>query len=207
MGEGVRLHNFLRLLSRTAQGIPLSTNSTVCHKAPPRAPVCVVMNTVPNVISEEFAKAIEPYVQDVVWGPVYLERDDIIGPIKYRSYYVHPDRCIVGKRGPFARHRLCDCGVITDCNPNAKEVVVESSLDERLIYQSTMGALLIDGALATKLDLEARFPLLTLWPIKIIDKPLDGDVLPGDPGWNGTLIERPIEVPDMSTAFAKKWAY
>jgi hypothetical protein len=175
---------------------------------PPKAPYCVVMNTVPDVVSEELAELIEPYLQDVVWGPVYLERDDVVGRLKYRSYWVRPDRCIVHSRGPYARHRLCDCGVILNCNPNAKEALLASYLDERLIYQTTTGSLLIDDELVRKLDLLTRFPMLTLWPYRIIDEPMDGDVLPGDPGWNGVLVERPIEVPeDLQAPFAKKWSY
>ena len=63
-------------------------------------------------------------------------------------------------------------------------------LDDRLVYLDGHGALYVDDALAKSLRLRERFPDLRLYRFDVIPEPLDGDVMPGDPGWDGVFREQ-----------------
>lgn len=175
----------------------------------PPVPICPILAAGPNILSEKLTEVLRPHLAGGQFGPVYVEDIKGIRQVPFCTYSVPNQLCIVVDRSPFARHRLCQCGCIISENGNAKAAILRRTLDDRLLYSSFMGSLYIDGRLIDQLDLATRFPKLEFDPVPLIDEPMDGDILPGDPGWNGTLTRRPIEIPkDFRTnKFFKRWSY
>lgn len=169
----------------------------------------LIFNTCPDVMKTELQAVLSAYLPQALWGPVYSERRP--GERKkltdYVSWWVPYEHCIVTNRNLLARHEMCSCGCVLKCNVNAKPALLRRYLDDRLLYSGTMHELIIDEVLVRQLDLRARFPDLTFDRLPIIEKPLDGQILPGDPGWNGTLVPKPITVLDTDDPESDKWQY
>lgn len=53
----------------------------------------------------------------------------------------------------------------------------------------------VEEGLVAKLKLPERFKDLKLKRVRVVPEPLDGDVLPGDPGWTGRFKEQPLPKP------------
>lgn len=112
----------------------------------------------------------------------------------YQTFWMPAERRIDINRGEDSWHALCpECGSIAPQNFNDKEAVLFRSLDDRLVYMSNRNYLLLDGDLIDKLELRKKFPDLRFRRIRIVDEPLDGDVLPGDPGWTGKFTPQDME--------------
>jgi len=98
------------------------------------------------------------------------------------------------------------CGRIKNMMAWARGAIVEISLDHRRVYQDLSGWVYIDPILAKDLDLKSRFPDLKLIRYDVIPEPLDGDVLPGDPGWDGVFRPNPPRPQARGTKFrASDW--
>lgn len=69
----------------------------------------------------------------------------------------------------------------------ADQGIVESSLAGRRIWGDESQLLFIDESLVRELGLRKNFPDLVFLPHRVIERPEDGDVLPGDSGWTGTF--------------------
>lgn len=171
-------------------------------------PIELMLNTSPNCMSNELRRLLEPYLPHTLWGPVYFStRPDQKLELPYSSWWTPQGHCIIGNRNLLARHEMCVCGSILNANVNAKEAVLRRYLDERLLYTDQSNLFIIDEELVRTLDLRVRFPNLEFWRLPIIDKPLDGQILPGDPGWNGTITPKPITVLDPDDPESGKWQY
>ncbi len=89
----------------------------------------------------------------------------------------------------------------------AEGAILRRYLSDALVYQSTSGGLYIESKLATQLKLRKKYPDLLLYPMKMLDDPLDGDTLPGDPGWDGTFRERPTPRAPKGRPHKTRWTY
>jgi hypothetical protein len=168
----------------------------------------LMMNTSPNIMRNELRESLSPHLPHTLWGPVYFStRPDQRVELPYSSWWTPPQYCIVENRNLLACHRLCACGSIVDTNVNAKEAILRRYVDDRLLYTDTSNLFIIDDVLVRSLDLRTKFPDLKFVRLPIIDKPLDGQILPGDPGWNGTITPKPITVLDPDDPESGKWQY
>jgi hypothetical protein len=110
---------------------------------------------------------------------------------------------IQSDRGRHCRHvRYECCDVYRNIIGWASGAIVERSLDDRLIYVDQFGSVLISHELAERLELKNRFPKLWLYRVDVVPEPLDGEVLPGDPGWDGVF--RPAPPPVFPGRFPKR---
>lgn len=155
---------------------------------------CHASVTFPNLLREDLWALLAEHHPDALVGSCRLALPDgTTQETGYVTVCVPEQRELRAYRGPYCRHTRCSgtCGKIGRRVFWAKGAIVERYLDERLIYQDEFADLFIDGRLAKALDLKARFPDLVLSRVPVVPEPLDGDTLPGDPGWDGVFRERP----------------
>lgn len=116
--------------------------------------------------------------------------------IPYVACWVPRHLALEAERGQYCRHAQCrGCGRFGNKVGWASGAIVRRYLDDRRVYFDDLGNLLVESALLDQLNLRARFPDLRPYRVEVIPEPLDGDVLPGDPGWTGVFVERPL--PDV----------
>jgi hypothetical protein len=188
------------------KGYDLPIPQYVCRK--PKWPYEPAFNTRPHIMHTKLREVLERFLPHTLWGPVYFStRPDQKVELPYSSWWTPPQYCIVDNRNLLARHRLCACGSILNTNVNAKEAILRRDLDDRLLYTDHSDQFIIDDELVRQLDLRTKFPDLKFVRLPIIDKPLDGQILPGDPGWNGTITPKPITVLDPDDPESGKWQY
>lgn len=153
----------------------------------PRGSVAGVFGVQITVVSLELYKVLRPHLEDILVGQVTCP-----GTVKGKSFVslvVLPERAIDPYRGAAAVHTQCPhCGLISSevMNDNA-EGIAECVLDQRQIYADHGSKLFVDEHLVRSARLRERFPDLRFqrWPV--VPRPLDGDVLPGDPEWDGVF--------------------
>jgi hypothetical protein len=145
-----------------------------------------------------------PFCRNLIFGTVYVD-DDISRPTKTRFVTVAAaaqDR-IQSDRGRYCRHyRYECCGVFVNTIGWASGAIVQRTLDDRLVYVDQDGMVLVADLLVRELELRKRFPRLWLYRVDVVPEPLDGEVLPGDPGWDGTF--RPAPPPEMPPGMPKR---
>jgi hypothetical protein len=89
-------------------------------------------------------------------------------------------------------HRQCPgCGAIVCCNWSIKNAVARSQVRENQVMIDEFGGIFLTPALADRLRLTEKFPDLWYYRYRVVEKPLDGWTLPGDPGWDGVLRPPP----------------
>lgn len=137
---------------------------------------------------------LKPHLSTAIVGTVKLALAGKKAGLPYVTVYLPGQLRIDVNRGEDAWHTQCpECKMITPENFSDKKTAVSYTLDDRLVYFSTRDYLLLDGELVDQLDLRRRFPDLRFRRIRIVDEPLDGDVLPGDPGWTGKFTPQDME--------------
>lgn len=95
-------------------------------------------------------------------------------------------------RGRLCWHTYCaECGLVINHQFNGSGGIPKRALDDRLVYLDDFNRLLVDGVLAKQLQLKERFPgTRYYWRYPVIDEPLDNEVLPTDPDWDGAIRPR-----------------
>jgi hypothetical protein len=151
-------------------------------------------------------KVLKPHLKHAITGSVWhIDGAGKRSKLPYVTIWTPPRYRIDINRGEWSRHNVCPlCGVISPLNFNDKQAVAAWALDERMVYLSTREYLIIDLRLMEKLDLKARFPDLRTIRVRVIEKPLDGDILPGDPGWTGKF--EPQDLKAKHEALVRKHA-
>lgn len=165
---------------------PTKIDVALTHE--PKGTVAAVFKAEVNLIREDLYGVLRPYLTDFLIGRVTVEKSSKKAQ-SFVSLVAYPAAAIDPYRGPAAIHVPCpECGRLhsTVMNDDA-EGIAESNLDERRIYGDAGSMLYVDSNLIKELRLKERFPDLRFirWPV--IPRPLDGDVLPGDPGWDGVF--------------------
>lgn len=113
-------------------------------------------------------------------------------PTRFVTVAAPKQHRIQSTRGRFCRHFITDCcGVAFNEIGWASEPIVERTLDDRLVYIDQSGWVLVADELVERLELKRRFPKLWLYRVDVVTEPLDGEVLPGDPGYKGVFIPNP----------------
>ena len=76
-------------------------------------------------------------------------------------------------------------------------MILERDLDARWLYLDAYGSLFADARLIAEENIKERFPnpKLRMYPVPVVPEPLDGEVLPGDPGWDGVFKKTPLPIP------------
>jgi hypothetical protein len=134
-----------------------------------------------SMIDRDVFDAIQPYCRDIYVGRVASHGK--LGDLQPTlSKKVQSDR----GRHCLHLHHEC-CGVFTNQIGWAKGAIVERTLDDRLVYLNQDGNILVADELAERLELKGRFPKLGLQRVDVVSEPLDGETIPGDPGWDGVL--------------------
>ncbi len=151
-------------------------------------------------LHEKFYKAIARWLVGCVRGSVHhVTEKGVRTKLPYVTVWTPPHNRLDINRGEWSRHNVCpECGCITALNFNDKWSAVESALDNRLAYLSNREYLILDQQLMDRLDLRKKFPDLRTRRVPVLEKPLDGDVLPGDPGWTGTFVPQDLKAWDAA---------
>lgn len=162
----------------------------------PRSVVVFAWGTGPNMYRKDFLDLIEPYHPDGVRGPCYVPVEGRrVLSTTHETCYVPVSRELLATRGEDCRHHRCRvCKRFLNKVGWARGAIVGSYLDDRQVYQNGHD-LFIDNRLADEIRLLSRFDDLRLKRVQVVKEPLDGDVLPGDPGWNGRFKERSLPKP------------
>jgi hypothetical protein len=142
-----------------------------------------------NLQREDFHEAIKPYLEGIAVGSVHFVNEELgRRSAPYVTCFVPRHLELEVYRGRYCRHFQCRaCGRFTNEVGWAAGAIVERYLDHRLAYLDGNTSIYIDGRLAQELKLKERFPDIRLYRFDVIPEPLDGDVMPGDPGWDGTF--------------------
>lgn len=186
----------------------LETRCPLCRswrEDAPHAPINAVLTARPRwlmsttglfkVVSRDLAATIVPYGRGIVLGTTRLAKngellEDLV------TMYGTPEDELEVDRGRYSRHdQRRACKHIKRRNGWAHYVIVNKYLDERWLYLNRYDELFVDGRLIERENLRERFPKLRCYPIPIVPEPLDGEILPGDPGWTGTLVKTPLPKP------------
>jgi len=158
-----------------------------------------------DLVSIPLWNSLRPYFPDCLLGECRVAGSSTASG--YMTWCVAPTKALDAHRGPNCRHEMCPgCGRIRNMMAWARGAVVERYIDQRRVYEDLSGRAYIDPALAEELDLKGRFPDLKLIPYEVIPEPLDQDILPGDPGWDGTFRPNPPRPQARGTKFrASDW--
>jgi hypothetical protein len=169
----------------------------------------VAMGDALRLIHERLYDALKSHWGGELVGRCYVELPGRTPQeTEYLSVYTPPALTLEAHRGKYCRHNRCKgCGTIGNKVFWASGAVLRRYLDSRGVYQDVYGGIYVRRVLAESLELERRFPDLKLYKVPIIDEPLDGDVLPGDPAWNGRFKERPIPTPPGKDPPRGRWTH
>lgn len=103
------------------------------------------------------------------------------------SLVVPPSMQIRVHRGAGGLQSQCPaCGTISS-RWGSHEGIAARYLDHRHLYGNENNQFYVDDVIRRALKADRRFKDLRFNRHKVIPEPLDGDVLPGDPGWDGTF--------------------
>lgn len=145
-------------------------------------------------IRQDLWQELNPFLPDAIVGKVKVVPPGRQPAQPYLTVWMPADRRLEINRGEDSWHTQCPaCKVIAPENFSDKQTVLTTSLDERQVYFSNRDCLLLDGDFVDQHDLRKRFPDLRFRRIRIVDEPLDGDILPGDPGWTGKFKPQDME--------------
>ena len=161
---------------------------------PPRQPLDTLGLVL--LVDVRLLALLEPLPPGVCTGPVF------VGPSRtllqtHRGLVGRGEMLLESHRGRYARHSSCpDCGSIRSFRVGwAHPVVVARSLSDRDYHiTALLDIFLVPGSQTHKRVIE-HFPKLRLFRVPVVDEPLDGILLPGDPGWNGQVVRLPLPVP------------
>jgi hypothetical protein len=146
------------------------------------------------IYSINFWKTIEKHLPECLVGEVFVNKGlkepsvckeyvSLVMPLK------HTVECY---RGRYCRHFVCvgGCGRFGNRISWASGAIVKRDLGSRLACMDDDFSIYLHPDIVKSLDLRRSFPDLMLYRVDVVEEPLDGDILPGDPGWTGTFKER-----------------
>lgn len=141
----------------------------------------------PRLFHEELFNILKPYLRGNTVGTVRAVNEyGELRVVPYVTSFAPRKLLLETERGRYCRHFRCRiCGWFGQRIGWASGGIVERYLDDRLVYHNTDGDLFVDELVIEKLDLRRRIPDIKLYRYDVIPEPLDGDILPGDPGWTG----------------------
>jgi hypothetical protein len=146
-----------------------------------------------KILDAAVVDVLAPYCRDIYFGRVTAPgpRGGSI-PTRFFTVAAPKDRRVQSTRGRHCRHFITNCcGVVFNQIGWASGAIVERTLDDRLVYVDQDGGVLIADELVERLEFKRKFPNLWLYRIDVVPEPLDGEVLPGDPGWDGVFRPGP----------------
>jgi hypothetical protein len=116
----------------------------------------------------------------------------------YVTLCTKPSTWIEDQRGRYSvhNHQCRVCGRVFSSNGWSHPSVLRREMDDRQLYLTDNADIYIREELydaVWALVKGARHTVLA--PVPILDEPQDGQVLPGDPGWTGTLVKKRLPEP------------
>lgn len=142
-----------------------------------------------GVVREDLRAIVEPYAEDIVWGRCEVVSRPMAGQLAFYTVQVARGKMVFTRRGKGNYHRQCPgCARIGSPNFAARQGLVIYQVAGRPLVCDSHGDLYIEESLAKSLKLRDRIEDLRLFKIPLLEEPEDGWVLPGDPGWTGTLV-------------------
>lgn len=139
-----------------------------------------------TIIRSDLFETIRPYAGGVLTGNVFVRDDNRLRKCDYVSLAAPPALQIDVHRGPMGQHEMCSgCGEIS--TRFFSDGIVYRYIDNRHFYLSYENSFYVTDFLRNKIRDAFGWADLRFVRTKVIDAPLDGDVLPGDPGWDGTF--------------------
>ena len=178
---------------------PVPIDIEIIHS--PRGPIAVVGDCFPIVMRADLAETLTPYLPSPLFGRVTVIKPKLTDRPGMWVTCAPGEGCGVETgRGKYCRHVFCvgGCGGGGNLVGWANGAVLRRDIGDRLaFFGSDLQTVFVTDALIGKLDLKKRFPDLRFYEYDVVDEPLDGEVLPGDPGWDGIFRSGPdVFVPE-----------
>jgi hypothetical protein len=161
----------------------------VLEQPPVQGATLASVDSFPVLIRTDLLEALRPHMRGFVIGRCTKRSPNGTEPTEYATLYTPRSAQLEAHRGPHCRHEQCaGCGRVWNNVFWAKGGILARNLDDRVVYQDVLGWIYVDAELAGDLRLREVFPDLRYYKkYPVIAEPLDGQVLPGDSGWNGVL--------------------
>lgn len=169
-------------------------------KRPPKGTIAPVAMSDFCVLRADLADALAPFLPGMLRGRVTFRN--------FRPPADHPGwvTCFPGSgrgvetyRGPYCRHVRCpwECGSMGGNLVGwARGAIVRRDIGDQLAFFGRVAeAIYVRDTVIEEARLRERFPDLSPYEFPVVDEPLDGEVLPGDPDWDGVF--RPTEMPAL----------
>lgn len=145
-----------------------------------------------NVVRHDLHEALKVYLPpSTVWGDCLLRSGNQLKRTPFSTCYIAKGEIANNWRGLGCRHMYCAACNRIGCPHFGKEAFVLRNVRNSPIVLNHCGSLFIQRDLAIKLKLRERFEDIRFLKVPVVDQPQDGWILPGDPGWTGTLVTPP----------------
>jgi hypothetical protein len=184
------------------EAAPRAVDAHLC-----KPPAAAIVSEGLQLIREDLMELLRPYWRGAYFGRCHLVRGAEVRPLPYYTALTPARLCINAYRARHCGQHQCPvCGAIYNFVLDPAGAIVRSTLDDRLVYQDIWaGEIFVERELARRLQLRERVPgLRWLDTFPVIEKALDGDVLPGDEGWTGVFTPRsPPRTAEMQVERAK----
>lgn len=172
----------------------------------PRGNDAAVFDGTVSLLSGELYQVLKPHMRGLLVGDVAVkEKGENARRSSWVSVAVPSAASIDPYRGRDGLHTQCPhCGQLASLNMNPEaEGIAQHALDDRRVYGDDNAMMYLDGDLVEELELKSRFPDLRFMRRKVIPAPLDGDILPGDPGWDGVFRPQAAKLKARKDALPK----
>lgn len=161
----------------------------------PRGPISTIGGgCFASVLRADLARVLAPHLPRPLFGKVAVRKPTATDhPGRWVSCVPGEGRGIDVERGLYCCHVFCKlaCGNSGNWIGWASGAVVRRTIGDRLAFFSNRLDIFVTDALVEKLDLKKKFPDLRYYEYDVVEEPLDGEVLPGDPGWDGVFRPKP----------------
>lgn len=162
----------------------------------PRGPIAQIGGgCFASVVRADLARVLEPHLPRPLFGSVAIRKPTATDrPGRWVTCVPGEGRGINAERGENCRHVFCvaGCGGSGNWIGWAEGAVVARDVrGVRAFFDFDFSHVFVSDELAGLLELKVRFPDLRFKPLRVVEEPLDGEVLPGDPGWDGVFRPRP----------------
>jgi hypothetical protein len=136
----------------------------------------------------------EPFLPRAVWGDVHRR---LGGKLVHTGYYTcllpRDEWTSIGRGKNYLEHHLCPVcrQVHWLCSEAKHHGILRREARNRPVVLSENLFLCVTPEFYEQQELEKRLPdIKVCYKIKVYDEDPAGWVLPGDPGWNGVLVQR-----------------
>jgi hypothetical protein len=163
-----------------------------------------------TVLRADARQIFEPFLPRAVWGDV---RRRVAGKLVHAGFYtclLPRDEWVNIDRGHnYLPKKLCPvCGQVNWLSAQARHCgILRREARDKPVIMSENLFLCVTPEFYEQQELEKRLPdIKIVYKIKVYDEDPAGWVLPGDPGWNGVLVQRtePEKKPRQSKKKASK---